>query len=97
MFNRFEQDKDILKLQYEKDNWADGMKIEDLFVGVDNVISKYINTSFGKAKAEAIAYILRNAEIEVNPLDIFADKINCSDIMPNLREDRSSFFAKWRF
>lgn len=88
MFNRFEQDKDILKLQYEKDNWADGMKIEDLFVGVDNVISKYINTSFGKAKAEAIAYILRNAEIEVNPLDIFADKINCSDIMPNLREER---------
>ena len=79
MCNSFEDAKQILKEQYKNSNWQDGVSPEELQRGVEQIIAQ--NYEIRKEKAECIAYILRNARIDLCKEEIFADKLDHNDIM----------------
>lgn len=81
MFNAFEQDKNFLKQQYQEHHWTNGLACQDLTAGVKQIIQEYETVSVAEAKAAAIAYVLRHAQIDINPRDIFADQINHGEVM----------------
>lgn len=80
MWNTFEQNKDILSLQYKTDNWQRGEEPELLKSHVRAITDE--NVSIQKAKR--IAYLLNHAQIDICPAEMFADKINHGQIMWDL-------------
>lgn len=81
MLYEFNSVKETLKMQYQKDNWCAGLAARTLRPRVEAILKAEEQISVAKAKAEAIAYILKNAQIDIHPDEIFADKINHDNIM----------------
>lgn len=87
----FEQNKHKLAMQYKENNWSkeDGMSLSDLQAACEGILEKDGQIPRMLIKAELLSFILRNAQIEVNPLEWFADKINHGGIVVNVR-------TKWK-
>lgn len=87
----FEQNKHKLVMQYNENNWSkeDGMSLSDLQTACEGILAKDGQIPRMLIKAELLSFILRNAQIEVNPLEWFADKINHGGIVVNVR-------TKWK-
>lgn len=81
MWNNFENLRDTLAKQYAQNNWAEGgLDEKELEKGIDEIYEK--DYSPVRAKAESIAFILRNGKIEINPDEFFQDKICNGDVLP---------------
>lgn len=80
MWNTFESNKERLSLQYKTDHWQCGEDPELLKKHVRAITDE--NVSLQKAKR--IDYLLRNAQIDICPAEMFADKINHGQIMWDL-------------
>ena len=80
MWNNFEDHKELLSLQYKTDNWRCGEEPELLKEHIRSITDE--NVSIQKAKR--IDYLLRNAQIDICPQGMFADKINHGQIMWDL-------------
>ena len=87
----FEQNKHKLVKQYKENNWsqADGVSLADLQIACEGILAKDGQMPRMLIKAELLSFILRNAQIEVNPLEWFADKINHGGIVVSIR-------TKWK-
>lgn len=80
MWNTFGKHKELLSLQYKTDNWRCGEEPELLKEHIRSITDE--NVSIQKAKR--IDYLLRNAQIDICPQGMFADKINHGQIMWDL-------------
>lgn len=81
MWNNFEALKDSLIRQYAGNNWEiDGLDEKELEKGIDEIYKK--GYSPVRAKAESIAFILRNGKLEINPNEFFQDKVCNGDVLP---------------
>lgn len=90
IWNTFEQNKPKLAKQYKENCWStqDGMPLEELEAVCDEIL-KQDGKPRMLLKSELLDTILRKAQIEVNPLEWFADKINHGGIVVNVR-------TKWK-
>lgn len=80
MWNTFTENKELLSLQYKNDHWRCGEEPELLKEHVRGITDDNIAVQ----KAKRIAYVLRNAQIDICPAEIFATKLNHSEIMWDL-------------
>ena len=78
----FEECKDKLEMQYATHNWdtESGLPYDTLEENARK-ISEDKSISSARVKADMICYLLKNAQIEINPDEIFADKLNCNSII----------------
>ena len=90
MLYEFNSVKETLKAQYQKDNWTSGIASRTLKPRVEAILKEGEQISVAKAKADAIAYILRNAQIDIHPNEIFADKLNHNNLMINYLASKQS-------
>ena len=81
MWNSFNKCKYQLEEMSNQDFFESGMPSNNLKTGSKQLVEKYKNYSISKTKAELIAFILRNAELEILPEDLFVLKINHCQIM----------------
>lgn len=81
MWGKFEQYKEQLRKQYSESNWQAGMPYDELKKEVTRIIEEYEKISVARARAEAIAFILRNAQLSYCKGDLFIDRINHGTIM----------------
>jgi formate C-acetyltransferase len=58
-----------------------GKPLAELKEETNSLIDKYLRISVSKAKSEAIAYLLKNAEISIHKDDIFVSQINDGSVM----------------
>ncbi len=85
IWKQFEINKQYLENQYASDNWDEnsGIPLEVLRKNCEKIAFES-----GKPKciirAELIGEILKNAQLEINPLDWFQDKINHGDIISRI-------------
>ena len=91
VWNTFEQNKHRLARQYKENRWSNqnAMPLPELQVACEEIVAKDGQMPRMLIKAELLSFILRNAQIEVNPLEWFADKINHGGIVVNIR-------TKWK-
>lgn len=77
----FERIKSILLEENSLSNWntSSGVTVEEIEIVCSQIEKQYNSRQLINAKQ--IEYILKNAQIEVNPYSIFADKINHGDVM----------------
>ena len=82
MWNNFENLREVLAKQYKENNWAEnsGLNEKELENGIDEIYKK--GYSPVRAKAESIAFILRNGKLEINPNEFFQDKVCNGDVLP---------------
>lgn len=87
LWNTFEDNKAKLAEQYKIDCWnqESGLDLENLRKACFRILEEHAQESRQIQIAEVISYILRNAQIEVNPLEWFADKINHGGIVVEIR------------
>ena len=81
MWNTFEKCKNKLKNNYDFPIFSQGLDSETLKSTAFEMFEKYKSQSVSKAKSEMIAFILNNAELELNEENIFAYRICHNDIM----------------
>lgn len=81
MYNSFDNCKNEIKENMNKNSFSCGMSLDELKVSLNQVKEKYKNESISKIKAELIAFILGNAGIDICDGDIFAFRINHGDFM----------------
>ena len=88
-WNTFDSDRATLEKQYDRNNWiiASGLSVEELSAQCYRLIQLNRNLSHLELKANLFCYILENAQIEINPIDFFAEKINHGGILLNLRKE----------
>lgn len=84
------ENRKILENEYSYDDWnkESGLSVDELKTACENIDKQRIGVSRTEVKAEMIEYILENAQISVNPLGVFADKINHGGIMRAMSENR---------
>lgn len=82
MWNTFDAAKERLLKQYKENHWIEnsGLDLETLEREVSKILEQE-NKSVADAKSEAIAFILRNAQVDIHPDEFFAEKLNYGDIM----------------
>jgi len=88
MWNTFNTCKDILKNQYEENNWQDGLSPDTLKNKTDELLERYRDASLAKCKAELISFLLENAPLDIHPQEIFADKIHHCGIIQAFTHER---------
>lgn len=90
MWNTFDQCKNAIRDNYNSYHFRKGLPEETLKEKVWEIAEKYKKISTSRAKAECIVYILRNAEIDILPEDIFAVRINHGKLMESFLASVSS-------
>lgn len=82
IWKRFEINKQHLKNQYSSDNWDEnsGIPLEKLKENCEKIAFESEKPRC-IIRAELICKILESAQLEINPLDWFQDKINHGDII----------------
>lgn len=81
MWNSHEALKETLYRQYSEHNWTDGMQDEALTAHVNDILYGNARKPVARRKAEAMAFIMRNAQFDICPDEFFADKLNHLDLM----------------
>ena len=91
VWNTFEENRHRLVRQYKDSHWSiqNAMSLSELQEECEKIVAKDGTLPRMLIKAELLSFILRNAQIEVNPLEWFADKINHGGIVVNVR-------TKWK-
>ena len=82
MWNTFDVAKERLLKQYKENHWIEdsGSDLITLEQQVTKILEQE-HKSVAEVKSEAIAYILRNAQVDIHPDEFFAEKLNYGDIM----------------
>ncbi len=80
MWNAFEQNKELLSLQYKNNHWQCGEEPELLKSHVREISDENIAIQ----KAKRMAYVLRHGQIDICPASFFAAKLNHGNIMWDL-------------
>jgi len=90
MWNTHDSVKEKLTRQYQEDHYENGLELEELKDHVQTLFWENNALTPMAQKAKAIAYVLRNAQIEINPDEFFADKLNYGTILwDHLRQQAS--------
>ncbi len=78
MISGFYKNKKYLDNEYECPHWniRSGQDADTLSGNLKVFVDKHIDLPMPLLRAEAFNYLLTNAQIEINPYNIFADKIN---------------------
>ncbi len=78
MINGFYNNRSQLDNEYECPNWnkASGQDAETLSENLKAFVDEHIDMPMPMLRAKTFEYLLANAQIEINPCNIFADKIN---------------------
>lgn len=89
VWNTFFDNKDMLLQQYSVSNWNvdSGLSVEELKQSCDELYERLKEQPKEIIKAKLFALIMEQAQIEVNPYEWFADKINHGNILLTLREE----------
>lgn len=81
MWGTFEACKTELKDTLNRNCFVNGISGDALKAQTQAIIEKYKSISVSRAKAEAIAFILKNAGIDMHPEDLFVTQLNHPGIM----------------
>ena len=87
IWNTFESRREQLAKQYTQSVWSGGATEHELREGCRRICAETENMPRILTKARIFEYIMNNAAVEVNPLEMFADKINHCDIIGELRDE----------
>ena len=81
MWNKFDANKETLLKQYKEDNWIEesGLSFDELNEKCQAILHDETKT-LGNRKAEAISFILNNAQIDIIEEDFFQNKLNFGSI-----------------
>ena len=87
--NRFEKDLYNIKLQYKRHNWdaESGLTGEALFKECDKLSEEMKDQPKLTIKAHLYDFILRNAQIEIDPWDWFPDQIRHDYVLERIRRN----------
>lgn len=90
-WNMFETNRPRLEKQFQEHHWnrESGLEPEVLYEKCLEIAQSEADQSRMRTKAHLFAFIIENAQIEVNPLDWFADQLNhrgCTARIRNLWE-----------
>lgn len=83
MWNTFEKCKNTIKENNGSISSENNISDKELKEKICEIAEKYASESTSKAKAECVAYILKNVSVDIIPDDIFALKINHCETMRN--------------
>ena len=81
MWGTFEKCKLQLKETLNRNRFVNGLSGDALREQAQDIIEKYKSISVSRAKSEAIAFILKNAGIDILPEDLFVTQLNHPGIM----------------
>jgi pyruvate-formate lyase len=78
MFNSFYKNRRYLDDEYENANWNEksGQDADTLSANLKKFVDDHLDMPMILLRAKAFEYFLENVQIEINPHNIFADKIN---------------------
>ncbi len=87
IWNIFEENKAELAKQYQENNWnvKSGMDVEKLRSACYEILETEKKETREIQKAKVFSFIMHHAQIEVNPKEWFADKINHGGILTDIR------------
>lgn len=99
MWNTFHNAKEILKNQYQKSCWRDGLEPDALKQALSKVMEEN-DQPFARAKC--IDLVLRQGQIDICPEEFFVDKINHAGLLnvlfyenvQKLQSECGTFFAQ---
>ncbi len=86
--DNFYIDRVFLEKEYEDSVWNGGISEEALKYECEKL--KNTEKTLPEIKANIISFILRNADVSVHPLGLFADKINHCGITESLKWERKA-------
>ena len=89
MWNSFDKYKIQLIGNADPDDFKGGKSSKELKEKTNSILSKYLGVSVSKAKSEAIAFLLKNAEISIHKEDIFVSQINHTGVMWDFWSERT--------
>lgn len=81
MWNTHDAVKEKLTRQYQENHYENGLELAELKANVEKIFWNNEALTPMAQKAQAIAYVLRNAQIEINPDEFFADKLHYGRIL----------------
>lgn len=85
MWGSFNHCKDIIKKNWNFENFNSGLNPEVFTPDVEKILEKYARTSVSKAKSEMLSYILENAAIDIMPDELFVCRINHGTVSGNFK------------
>lgn len=87
LWNSFDKDRDHLNNQYKKPNWNinSGLSLEELQCSADEIVQRMQDQPKSLIKAKVFEFLLLNGQIEVDPKEWFADKLNHGEFIHKLR------------
>ena len=93
MIDTFDLNKNALEHEYDNHHWNEqsGLNVDLLRFECSKIEEQYSQFPKVFQKSKMIEYILDNAQIEVNPVSLFADKINHGNIMRRYFERNIKF------
>ncbi len=88
MWNTFDECKESIKEMNECISFEKGLSGHELTEKINEITEEYANISVSRTKAESVAYILKNADLQIVDDDIFALKINHCGVMHSFLSSR---------
>jgi formate C-acetyltransferase len=88
MWQQFEKDREHLANQYDQPHWNElsGLNEEQLKAESSRLLNLLAEQPRSIIKARLYELIMRNAQLDIDPADWFADRLNHCDILIQLRK-----------
>lgn len=95
---QYKENLQYLENEFEEAHWNknSGLEVEELTKGFNQLLEDNKDLPVNLLRAKAFAFLLDNGQIEINPHNIFADKLNTGVVYDGSNND-GDFLVKQRY